>query len=167
MTASRWPISADWCQIHSLGWPRMSRRTWRASWSQLLPGKMTRPTFACPEPGRRVSGATRYPITSRPEHKGGPLVEAADALRLRTGAGNGIGHAGGEEGAGGGGRRAAAGATLELDADFDFHLPEAQAGVDQDSHKGQKGARHRQLGPARHRLKGPGAPPGASARGAG
>src|SRR3989338_10007622 len=129
-------MSVDWCQIHSLGWPRTSRRTWKAAWAQLLPGKMTTPNFTCPEPGRRVSGATRYPITSRPEHKGGPLVEAADALRLRTGAGNGIGHAGGDEGAGvvgrraqglffgGGGRRAAAGATLELDADFDFRSEE-------------------------------------------
>src|SRR3990170_3503635 len=160
MTASRWPISADWCQIRSVGWPRTSRRTWKASWSQLLPGKTTTPNF--------IVGGTRHPITSRPGCKRDrPLVETADALRFGAGAGDGVGHAGGDERAGvigrrtqrlsfcGSSRRPAAGAPFEFDADFQFHLAEAQAGVDQDSHKGQKGARHGQLDLARHGLPAP------------
>src|SRR5579859_1378273 len=45
MTASQLWRSSDWCQMNSTGFWRTWPMAWKASWSQLDPGKTTTPNF--------------------------------------------------------------------------------------------------------------------------
>src|SRR5882762_847745 len=63
MRASQLWRSSDWCQTNSTGFSRRWPMAWKASWSQLDPGKTTTPNFM----GTSGSDAGRFILAQRRE----------------------------------------------------------------------------------------------------